>query len=185
MVLKREIYDVLRSYKNSELQVCNVFGKHCTGKTYVVNHFADTNFQNKIYINLSENSGSDFMKCIQAVRKMKLEERGVNLIDGALRIYDQIYEEDRNTIIILDDVQASADLCNEMPELFVGMRAHVIIVNSGVAGVAACKYSIELDVLSLKELVCNYSLFGLGNDSLEVYVKIGGYPKGVSKYLEK
>lgn len=64
MYLKRIIYDQLLDWKNdTSHSTLEVSGARQVGKTYIINKFADENFRHKIYINLFEQSGQQFMEC--------------------------------------------------------------------------------------------------------------------------
>ena len=64
MYIKREVYRKLIQWKNSKRHTTlEVNGARQVGKTYIINKFADENFRHKIYINLFELSGSQFMAC--------------------------------------------------------------------------------------------------------------------------
>ena len=66
MYLKRKIYDRLMEWKNDKSHsTLEVNGARQTGKTYIINKFADENFKHKIYINLFDLSGKQFMECYQ------------------------------------------------------------------------------------------------------------------------
>lgn len=66
MYIKRKIYEKLLNWENSNNHsTLEVNGARQTGKTYIINKFADENFKHKIYINLFELSGKRFLKCYQ------------------------------------------------------------------------------------------------------------------------
>lgn len=62
MYLKRKVYDQLLDWKNDTVHsTLEVNGARQVGKTYIINKFADENFRHKIYINLFDLSGKQFM----------------------------------------------------------------------------------------------------------------------------
>ena len=62
MYLKRKVYDQLLDWKNDTAHsTLEVNGARQVGKTYIINKFADENFRHKIYINLFDLSGKQFM----------------------------------------------------------------------------------------------------------------------------
>ena len=64
MYLKRKIYDRLMEWKqDSSHTTLEVNGARQVGKTYIINKFADENFKKKIYINLFDLSGKQFLEC--------------------------------------------------------------------------------------------------------------------------
>ena len=69
-----ECMDIKRSclpdnYSNGKMTNCHttleVNGARQVGKTYIINKFADENFSHKVYINLFELSGEQFLSCYQ------------------------------------------------------------------------------------------------------------------------
>ena len=64
MYLRRTIYDRLLEWKNdTSRSTLEISGARQVGKTYIINKFADENFEHKIYINLFDLSGKQFMEC--------------------------------------------------------------------------------------------------------------------------
>lgn len=66
MYLKRNIYDRMLEWKSDRSHsTLEISGARQAGKTYIVNKFADENFKHKIYMNLFDLSGKQFMECYQ------------------------------------------------------------------------------------------------------------------------
>ncbi len=64
MYLMRFVYDRLLDWKNEGgHSTLEVGGARQVGKTYLIQKFADENYKHKIYINLFELSGKQFMEC--------------------------------------------------------------------------------------------------------------------------
>ena len=62
MYLKRNIYDRMLEWKSDRSHsTLEISGARQAGKTYIVNKFADENFKHKIYVNLFDLSGKQFM----------------------------------------------------------------------------------------------------------------------------
>ena len=65
MELKRNIYGKLLEWKNADTgRVLELKGARQVGKTYILKKFGKENFQKMIYINMAEQSGKNFLKCI-------------------------------------------------------------------------------------------------------------------------
>lgn len=63
MYLKRTVHNQLLEWKNDPVHsTLEVNGVRQVGKTYIINKFADENFSHKIYINLFDSSGKEFMR---------------------------------------------------------------------------------------------------------------------------
>ena len=71
MDLKRKVYDRLITWKLQSNLTLEVTGARQVGKTYIINKFADENFQRKIYINMLEDSGAEFLACLETAREWK------------------------------------------------------------------------------------------------------------------
>ena len=64
MDIKRHVYQTLLKWKNDNCHTTlEVNGARQVGKTYIINKFADENFSHKVYINLFELSGEQFISC--------------------------------------------------------------------------------------------------------------------------
>ena len=71
MYLKRKVYDQLLDWKNDTVHsTLEVNGARQVGKTYIINKFADENFRHKIYINLFDLSGKQFMECYKKSHRL-------------------------------------------------------------------------------------------------------------------
>lgn len=65
MELRRNIYQKLVNWKNEKTgHVLELKGARQVGKTCILKKFGKENFKNMIYINMTEISGQDFLKCI-------------------------------------------------------------------------------------------------------------------------
>ena len=70
MDIKRHVYQTLLKWKNDNCHTTlEVNGARQVGKTYIINKFADENFSHKVYINLFELSGEQFISCYQKACK--------------------------------------------------------------------------------------------------------------------
>ena len=72
MYLKRKIYDRLTQWKKESSLTLEVTGARQVGETYIINKFADEHFCKKIYINLFEDSGNEFLECLRRARDWEL-----------------------------------------------------------------------------------------------------------------
>ena len=100
---------------NSTLEVR---GARQVGKTYIINKFTDENFKHKIYNNLFELSGKQFLECYnQATAWMPGTPRPEHPLRDAFSLYDQSFEDTDDTVIIIDEIQESADIYNRIRSL--------------------------------------------------------------------
>ena len=107
MDLKRSIYGLLLEWKEDPVHsTLAVIGARQVGKTYIINKFADENFRHKIYINLFEQSGQQFMQCYkQATAWEPGTKRPEHPLHDVFRLFDVEFEDTEDTVIIIDEIQ--------------------------------------------------------------------------------
>ena len=213
MYLKREIYSQLLEWKNdTSRSTLEVTGARQVGKTYIINKFADENFRHKIYINLFEQSGQQFMQCYQqAIRWEPGTKRPEPPLHDAFHLFDVEFEDTEDTVIIIDEIQESSEIYNRIREFTRQFRARFIVTGSYLGKIydPEFRYSsgdvtrLPIYTLSFKEFLQAYneelyneylSLYPIMpseerthqqlREAYRVYIQIGGYPKVVETYLE-
>lgn len=216
MYLKRTIYDRLLEWKNdTSRSTLEINGARQVGKTYIINKFADENFEHKIYINLFDLSGKQFMECYRkATEWTPGSERPESPLHDAFRFYDKTFKDEENTVIIIDEIQESAEIYNRIREFTRQFKAHFIITGSYLGRVLEPEFKyasgditkLRIYTLSFEEflealdgelykeylalplLLAEENKAGIYERLKEVYdlyCQIGGYPKVVETYLEK
>lgn len=210
MYLKRSVYEKLMNWKNSQSQsTLEVNGARQVGKTYLINKFADENFKQKIYINLFELSGKQFMECYyQAMEWKPGTPRPKHPLHEAFRLYDMDFSDTEDTVIIIDEIQESAEIYNRIREFTRQFKCRFIVTGSYLGRVydAEFRYSsgdvtkLTIYTLSFEEFLQAYSedlyhsycrlakkedidIYGELKEVYDVYCQIGGYPKVVETYL--
>ena len=214
MYLKRIIYDQLLDWKNDTAHsTLEVNGARQVGKTYIINKFADENFRHKIYINLFDLSGKQFMECYKkATDWTPGTKRPEHPLHDAFRLFDIEFTDSDDTVIIIDEIQESAEIYNRIREFTRQFKSHFIITGSYLGRVLEPEFkfssgditSIRIYTLSFKEflealddqLFQKYLSLPLDHaddtvpelyDELknvyDIYRQIGGYPKVVETYL--
>lgn len=214
MDLKRNVYEKLLEWKHdSSHSTLEVNGARQVGKTYLINKFADENYHHKIYINLFDLSGKEFMECYkQATAWTPGMKRSVSPLHDAFRLFDPSFEDTEDTVIIIDEIQESSEIFNRIREFTRQFRAHFIVTGSYLGRVLEPDFrfssgditSIRIYTLSFAEFLqaLDESLFqkylelplGTADErepevyeelkqAYQVYKQIGGYPKVVETYL--
>lgn len=212
MYIKRNVYQQLMDWKNeSSNSTLEVRGARQVGKTYIINKFADENFKHKIYINLFELSGKQFLECYnRATAWMPGTPRPEHPLHDAFCLYDQSFEDTDDTVIIIDEIQESADIYNRIREFTRQFQCHFIVTGSYLGRVLEPEFrfssgdvtSVTIYTLSFEEYLAaaDSELFRMylliDNSVLEdknyyeqlkqlynIYCQIGGYPAVVEKYL--
>lgn len=211
MYLNRNVYgrfmDWKRSKDNSTLEIR---GAYQVGKTYLVNKFANEHFSHVIYINLFELSGKQFMECYQQAKDWKPgTKRPEHPLQDAFRLYEPSFSDTEDTVIIIDEIQESAEIYNRIREFTRQFQARFIITGSYLGRIYEPEFryssgditSLTIYTLSFEEFLQAYdeALYGCyctlletpADDSAydqlkaayQIYCQIGGYPKVVETYL--
>ena len=213
MYLKRKIYSQLLEWKNDTgHSTLEVTGARQVGKTYIINKFADENFRHKIYINLFEQSGQQFMQCYkQATAWEPGTKRPEHPLHDVFRLFDVEFEDTEDTVIIIDEIQESSEVYNRIREFTRQFQARFIVTGSYLGKIYDPEFryssgdvtSLPIYTLSFEEFLQAYNE-ELYNEYLmlspvmpqedqthqqlteayEIYTHIGGYPKVVETYLE-
>lgn len=209
--LERTAYSRLLEWKQrADHATLEVSGARQVGKTYIVNKFADEQYGRKVYINLLDFSGELFLEKYKDLK---------NEILGGLQCENPVYElikrtqpdfvDSPDTIVIIDEIQESADIYNRVREFTRTLKSDFIITGSYLGRILnrEFKYSAgDLDSLEIHTLSFEEFLMAAGRDSLyeelelyggndrkvyqelfrlyDAYTKIGGYPAVVLRYLE-
>ena len=209
--MKRNVYDqMLRWKQRPEHTTLEVSGARQTGKTYIVNKFADEQYKKKIYINLLEFTGELFLEKYEELRNdIKNGFVCENPVYELIRRTSPDFDDSPDTIVIIDEIQESVAIYNRIREFTRRLKSDFIITGSYLGRILKreFKYSSgDLDYLEIHTLDFQEFLMALGEDDLyqeldiygqssggiyerlselyAVYTKIGGYPAVVLRYLE-
>lgn len=209
--LERRAYNTLKTWKeDSRHSTLEISGARQVGKTYLVNKFADEQYQQKIYINLLELSGELFMgKYHELIQQMRDGLTYENPVHELIKRFRPDFNDSRETIVIIDEIQESAEIYNRIREFTRELKSDFIITGSYLGRILnkEFKYSSgDLDYLEIQTLDFVEFLTALGKTDLyehldlyggsepnvyhelqkyyDDYCKIGGYPSVILKYLE-
>ena len=211
MELRRNIYKKLLAWKKENTgRVLELQGARQVGKTYILKKFGKENFSKMVYINMAENTGKNFLRCISIAMEWEpgkpMEETPVR---KALELYDETFKDNKDTVVIIDEIQESAEIYNQIRTLAREFQAYVIVTGSYLgrtmepdfflpAGdmdhmvMESMTFDEFLDVFDERELYEKIDLYGKGRtedykklmEYYEIYQKIGGYPAVVACYAE-
>ena len=108
-MLYRKIEKLIEEHLKSDTQkILLIDGARQVGKTYIINKFADENFRHKIYINLFDLSGKQFMECYKkATDWTPGTKRPEQPLHDAFKLFDPDFEDTNDTVIIIDEIQES------------------------------------------------------------------------------
>lgn len=211
MELKRDIYKELMKWKNRNSgKVLELKGARQTGKTFILDKFARENYRRFFYINMAQSTGEDFLMCLaQATAWTPGEPRIKKPLHNALKLFDPAFEDDTDTVVVIDEIQESAKVFSLIRQFSREFTCHFIVTGSYLGKTLQKGYFLPagdtedlmmdtlsfeefLDALGKRELYETIDLFGAGRhedyDELksyyDIYCEIGGYPAVVARYLE-
>lgn len=211
MELKRNIYQKLLDWKKEDSgQVLEVKGARQVGKTYILKKFGEENFRKMVYINMAEDSGEDFVRCLSDAKAWNPgEPRPRQPVKKALELFDSEFTDDKDTIVIIDEIQESSKVYNQIRTLAREFQCYVIVTGSYLGRLIEPEFFLPagdiehmimetltfdefLDVFGERELYETIDLYGGGKKEdyeklmsyYEIYQKIGGYPAVVVCYAE-
>ena len=212
MDLKRNAYEQMLAWKRrGGHRTLEVSGARQVGKTYLVNKFADKEYAHKEYINLLEMSGELLMDHYRQIREdMKNGLQLPNPVLELMRRYNPTFVDGENTVVIIDEIQESAEIYNRIREFTRYMKSDFIVTGSYLGRVlnkefkysAGDMVSLEIHTLDFEEFLYavdaidqfkSLDLFGGSESSVyeclskwyKIYCQIGGYPAVVLRYLEE
>lgn len=213
MDLQRTIYQELLKWKEEATgKVLEVNGARQVGKTYILDKFAKENYKTYIYINMVRSSGKAFIECLDSINKAwkpgtKREEKPIH---KALKLFDEEFEDCKDTIVVIDEIQESPEVFSMIREFARDFEANFVVTGSYLGRTFNKEYflpagdidTLNLDTMSFEEFLVavgkydiyeTIDLFGeSSHDQYEelkrwydIYCQIGGYPAVVKKYIER
>jgi len=210
--LKRDIYKRLADWKKERTgKVLELSGARQVGKTFILKKFARENYHYSIYINMVEDTGKAFLKCLDKASSWEPGcERIEKPIHQALELYDPRFEDTEDVLVIIDEIQDSPEVYGKIRNFARDFCCDFIVTGSYLgktrekeffqaAGdvnfltMTTMTFPEFLDAFDKRHIYEEVSLFGESDHELydelksyfEVYLKIGGYPEAVKTYLEK
>ena len=209
MELRRDIYKKLLKWKEADTgNILELRGARQVGKTYILKKFGKENFKKMIYINMVELSGRNFLKCISMAMEEKQRESSVDSpFKKALKLYDPEFIDDKDTVIIIDEIQESIQVYNQICAFVRVLQSYVMVAGSYL-GMAKeddlLLRASNIDHMILEPLTFDEFLDALGERELietidfselletadseklllyyDIYQRIGGYPPVVISY---
>ena len=210
--LKRDIYDKLLDWKKARTgKVLELSGARQAGKTFILKKFARENYRYSLYINMVEDTGKAFLRCLETASMWEPgQERIEKPIHRALELYDQSFEDKEDVLVIIDEIQDSAEVYGKIRNFAREFTCDFIVAGSYLGKTREKEFFLAagdlnfltmttmsfpefLDAFGKRHLYDEVSLFGESEHKLydelksyfDVYLRIGGYPEVVKTYLEK
>lgn len=209
--LKRDIYKKLIEWKKEDTgKVLELNGARQVGKTFILDKFARENYKRYFYINMMQTSGKEFVVCYHTATKWEPgEKRMEKPLHKTLELFDETFVDDKNTIVVIDEIQESAEVYSMIRQFAREFSCYFIVTGSYLGKTLSKEYFLpagDIDVLvldtlsyeeflgtvGLRNLYDNLELYGNGKPEeyeelknwYDIYIQIGGYPAVVKCYLE-
>lgn len=211
MYIKRQVYDKLIQWKNDGSRTTlEVNGARQVGKTYIIDKFANENFKHVIYINLFELSGEQFVACYRKAMDWQPGQgvRPLSPLHDAFKLFDEDFSDDEDTVVIIDEIQESAEIYNRIREFTRQFRCRFIVTGSYLGRIYEPEFRYSSgDVTKLQIYTLSYEEFLEAIDAelfqkyldikdcedsdiherlksvYDIYCKIGGYPSVIQSYI--
>lgn len=210
--LKRDIYDKLLEWKNLKSgKVLELSGARQVGKTHILKKFAQDHYRYSIYINMVEDTGKAFLRCLQVASEWNPgEERIEKPLHKALGLYDSKFEDRDDVRVIIDEIQDSAEVYSKIRNFSREFICDFIVTGSYLGKTRDKEFFLAagdvnfltmttmtfpefLDAFGKRAIYNEISLFGESDHALydelreyfDIYLQIDGYPEVVKIYLEK
>ncbi|MDY5484861.1 MAG: AAA family ATPase [Clostridium sp.] len=211
MYFRRKVYERLQQWKDADTgKVLELSGARQVGKTYIIKRFAEENFKHVIYINMAELSGEEFLRCMDRIRQWEPgTPRAEKPVHQLMRLFDPQFEDTKDTILVIDEIQESAEVYNLLRTFAREFECYVAVTGSYLGRLLEKDFflpagdveTVELGTLSFEEFA---DIFGKGDlyrsidlyggaapegyeelrSLYDIYQRIGGYPSVISTYLE-
>lgn len=211
MDLNRDIYKSLIAWKNKNThKVLELEGARQVGKTYILRKFARCEYKKNIYINMIGTTGADFLKCLNTAREWEPgQKREEKPIHTAFKLFDPEFTDQKDLIIIIDEIQESSEVYSLIREFARDFEAHFIVTGSYLGKTREKEFFLSagdvdtltmttltfpefLDAFGKRELYQKVDLFGEAEhveydelrEYFDIYLQIGGYPEVVTTFLD-
>ncbi len=202
--LIRDVQDKLEWWKEKWSEyVLYLTGARQIGKTTELLKFAYKNYEQIIYINLSDEKVMTLFEELVLSNSMRF-----GMVNYCRKAGMEEFNDSQDTILIIDEIQESAKIYNSIRALQGELKCHVAVTGSYLGKTLNAKYfkpagnMYEIEMLPLsfsefcraygkEELLHNIDIYGGASkeeyavltDLYKVYCRIGGYPAVVSEYM--
>lgn len=205
--MKRAIYQNLLKWKKSQnRQVLLIMGARQTGKTWILRHFGENEFEHVVCIDFEKNT-KDVQKINQVIDEEGLEPTKILEAAGL----DGIEKRPENTFFIFDEIQrnqrmftALKYISEERPDVYVAASGSLmgLALHQGTHAPVGCVKTLFLFPLTFYEFLeatgeidaltilvnqewDKYSDFReILDDRLKQYIITGGMPRPVSNFIQ-
>lgn len=200
---RRDIDKELLKWKNGKEHIAlEIIGARQIGKSTSIKHFVKNNYQNVIYIDLSESDGDYFRKYVE-----NSGDKPVELLFKYFKKQNIKFTNDKNTVIVFDEIQASEAVWRLIRPINRGLECDFIVTGSSLSITKNWFYpagdlkSIRMHTMSFSEFIDCFNM-RKRYDTLEVnqfstkfhswlrraymaYCNVGGYPGVVKAFLNR
>ena len=193
--VEKEFYNWKEHWKGYGLEVV---GCRQVGKTTTVLHFAYENYKNVVYVNV----GADNIDLLSSIN----EHNALEVIQQYCNSCDIHYEDDRSTVLILDEIQESKAIYEKIRVFNRYLGCDLIVTGSNLAKTigffqpAGDLIQCKMYPLSFEEYLEYYGAYKYYSENsietickekydwfkqvYDVYTVVGGYPAVFCAYLD-
>lgn len=194
-------------------KVLFIEGARQIGKTHVINNFVDKNFEKIIKINLMTNDKEVLNLIDEEIIKErvsgKLDSQITNFNYELLKRFNPSFEDSENLVIVIDEIQEDHRIFNRIRQFAREFKAKFIVTGSYLGLTimrdefkqsAGDTVTIEMTPMTFEEFIkaCgkydlykSLDLYGKSKKEeydkihkyFEDYLKVGGYPESVERYI--
>ena len=128
---KRDIWEDLLEWKEKSDLSLEVRGARQVGKTFILKKFCEENFRQVFYINMGDSTGRDFLDSVTVwSEKYSHEHDSDEDILRLMRIYKPEFEDRKDTIILIDEIQESPRVYNIIRPVTRTLKAKLVVSGS-------------------------------------------------------
>ncbi len=194
-------------------KVLFIEGARQIGKTHVINNFVDKNFKDSIRINLMTEDKEDLIRINNQIMDErvsgKLDRNKVNSNHELFKRFSNNFKDEEDFVIVIDEVQEDYNIFNRIRQFAREFKAKFIVTGSYLGLTimrdefkqsAGDTVTIEMNPMTFEEFIkaCgkyelykSLDLYGKSKKAeydeirkyFDDYLKVGGYPESVERYL--
>ncbi len=206
-----KMYEWINGYDKNK--VLFIEGARQIGKTHVINNFVDKNFKDSIRINLMTEDKDDLNKIINQISDEringKLDRNKVNSNHELFKRFSANFKDEEDFVIVIDEIQEDYNIFNRIRQFAREFKAKFIVTGSYLGLTimrdefkqsAGDTVTIEMNPMTFEEFIkaCgkydlykSLDLYGKSKQEeyntiqnyFNDYLKVGGYPESVERYI--
>jgi len=187
---EREVYKDILRWKETQDTALLLSGPRQVGKTFLLRKLGREEFKHCVYINLTKKKDRDRFE--QACDEINIITRGWSSMEDfpwfrVLKLYDSIYEDSGDTLVIIDEIQQSSLMFERIRELRRSLHSRITLTGSYLGRIRNPDdfwYSAG-DITEIEMSALSYVEFLKANDLHKQYSEISSYDLTKLTVVEK